>query len=132
MLTSEIKAELLVMIDNLAGLEKQRCEIRQKELAARDKLSLIRAKKLIEIAFARDDKDRPLYSNEGVREAALILFLDKEPEYIALRDETRLLEAKLQELSIEHQRLYDHKALLMFEAGLANPTMREPGLPAEI
>jgi hypothetical protein len=132
MLSSEIKAELLLMIDNLAGLEKQRCEIRQKELAARDKLSLIRAKKLIEIAFARDDKDRPLYSNEGVREAALILFLDKEPEYIALREETRLLEAKLQELSIEHQRLYDHKALLMFEAGLANTTMREPGLPAEI
>src|SRR5512140_2311620 len=120
MLDSQIKNELLDMIDRLAELDKQRCEIRQKELASRDRLSLLRAKKLIEIAFARDDKDKPLYTNEGVREAALILFLDKEPEYTALRDETRRLEAKLQELSIEHQRLYDHKALLMFEAGLAN------------
>ncbi len=131
MLSSETKAELLTMIDKLAELEKERNTIRQKELLARDKSNLIRAKKLIEIAFARDDKDKPLYSNEGVREAALILFLEKEPEYCSLREELRTLEAKLQEISIEHQRLYDHKALLMFEAGLANGSFREPGTMME-
>jgi hypothetical protein len=121
MLSNETKTELLDLIDKLAGLEKERNEIKQKEMLARDKLNLIRAKKLIEIAFAKDNKDRPMYSNEQVREAALILFLDKEPEYSSRRDEVRLLEARLQEISIEHQRLYDHKALLMFETGLANP-----------
>ncbi len=132
MLNSEIKTELLDMIDKLAGLEKERNEIKQKELLARDRLNLIRAKKLIEIAFAKDDKDRPLYSNEQVREAALILFLDKEPEYCSMRNEVRLLDARLQEISIEHQRLYDRKALLMFEAGLANASGRETGTMPEV
>src|SRR5512138_246057 len=132
MLNAQTKTELLDMIDKLAGLERDRNAIRQKELLARDKSNLIRAKKLIEIAFARDDKDKPLYSNEGVREAALILFLEKEPEYCSLREELRGLEAKLQEISIEHQRLYDRKALLMFEAGLASGSMREQGTMMEI
>ncbi len=113
-------------------MEKDRNALRQKELIARDKLNLIRAKKLIEIAFARDDKDKPLYSNEPVREAALTLFLEKEPEYCSLRNELRQINANLQELSIEHQRLYDRKALLMFEAGLGNGSMREPGTTMEI
>lgn len=127
MLEPQTKTELLSMIDKLAELEKERNQIKQKELLVRDKVNLIRAKKLIEIAFARDDKDRPLYSNEGVREAAQILFLEKEPEYCSLRDELRQLEAGLQEISIEHQRLYDHKALLMFEAGLASGQAHELG-----
>ncbi len=132
MLNAQTKTELLTMIDTLAGLEKDRNQVKQKELLARDKANLIRAKKLIEIAFARDDKDKPLYSNEQVREAALILFLEKEPEYCSLREELRQLDARLQEISIEHQRLYDRKSLLMFEAGLANGTMREPGTMTEI
>jgi len=129
MLTSQTKTELLELIDKLAGLEKERNQIKQKELLARDKLNLIRAKKLIEIAFARDDKEKPLYSNEPVREAALILFLEKEPEYCSLREELRQLDAKLQEISIEHQRLFDRKTLFMFEAGLANSAMPELKLP---
>jgi hypothetical protein len=132
MLNSETKTALLEMIDKLAGLEKERNEIKQKELLARDKLNLIRAKKLVEIAFAKDNKERPLYSNEQVRDAALILFLDKEPEYCSMRNELRLLDARLQEISIEHQRLYDHKALLMFEAGLVNPSGRDSGTMVDI
>ncbi len=131
MLNAQTKTELLDLIDKLASLERERNEIRQKELLARDKLNLMRARKLIEITFAKDDRDRPLYSNEQVREAALTLFLDKEPEYHSLRDELRQLEARQQEISIEHQRLYDHKALLMFEAGLMKETAREGGAMIE-
>ena len=127
MLSLETKTELLTIIDKLAGLEKERNEIKQKSLSSRDKIDLIRAKKLVEIAFAKDDKEKPLYSNEPVREAALILFLDKEPDYRTLRDELRTLENQLQEISIEHVRLSNRKALLMLEAGLANPAFPEQG-----
>ncbi len=131
MLTPESKTELLDLIDTLANLEKERTRLRQQELGSRDRLSLLRAKKLIEITFARDDKDKPLYSNESVREAALLIFLDKEPEYCTLKDEVRQLGMKYQELSIEHQRLSDRKTLLLFAAGLTT-SPHDPGALTDI
>jgi hypothetical protein len=126
MLNTETKIELLSIIDKLAEMEKRRNEIRQQIYEVRDRMSAIRAKNLVEIALARDRKDKPIYPTEHVREAALVLALDKDAEYRTLRDKSRMLESKLQEISIEHARLSSKKALLMFEAGFGTPPASEP------
>lgn len=118
MLTGETKTELLSIIDKLAELEKRENEIKQQEYDVQDRINVIRAKNLVEIAFGRDNKEKPLYPSEQVREAALVVALDKDSEYRTLRDKLRLLENKSQEILIEHNRLSDRKALSMFEAGL--------------
>ena len=125
MLSHETKTELLAIIDKLAELEKRKNEIRQQEYEVRDRINVIRAKNLVEIAFARDDREKPLYPSEQVREAALVVALDKDAEYRTLRDKLRMLEDKLQEILIEHSRLSDRKALLMFEAGLTSPSIAQ-------
>lgn len=131
MLNAETKNELLSIIDRLAELEKRRNEIRQQEYEVRDRMNVIRAKNLVEIAFARDNKEKPIYPSEQVREAALVVALDKDSEYRTLRDKLRMLESKLQEISIEHFRLSDKKALLMFDAGLVSPPASEAITPVE-
>lgn len=131
MLSAETKGELLAIIDKLAELEKRRNEIRQQEYEVRDRINVIRARNLVEIAFARDNKEKPLYPSEQVREAALTVALDKDTEYRTIRDKLRMLENKLQEISIEHVRLSNRKALLMFEAGLVSPLSPETAIPIE-
>jgi hypothetical protein len=108
MLNAETKKELLTIIDEIAGLEKRRNEIRRQEFDLRDRISTIRAKNLVDIAVVKDNKEKPIYPNEQVREAALVVALDKDSE--------------LQDISIEHIRLSNRKALLMFEAGLVSPS----------
>jgi len=129
MLSAELKTELLSIIDKLAELDKRRNEIREQEFQVRDRINVIRAKNLVEIAFAKDNKDKPLYPSEQVREAALIVALDKDSEYRTIREKLRMLENKLQEIVIEHVRLSDRKALLMFEAGLVKPPSPEASMP---
>ena len=109
------------MEDKFAELEKRENEIKQQEYDVQDRINVIRAKNLVEIAFGRDNKEKPLYPSEQVREAALVVALDKDSEYRTLRDKLRLLENKSQEILIEHNRLSDRKALSMFEAGLVAP-----------
>jgi hypothetical protein len=122
MLNAETKKELLTIIDEIAGLEKRRNEIRRQEFDLRDRISTIRAKNLVDIAVVKDNKEKPIYPNEQVREAALVVALDKDSEFKTLRDKLRTLENTLQDISIEHIRLSNRKALLMFEAGLVSPS----------
>ena len=131
MLTAEIKKELLTIIDNIAELEKRRNELRQQEYDVRDRINFIRAKDLVQIAVGKDSKERLIYPSEQVREAALVIALDQNSEYRTLRDKLRLLENKLQEITIEHRRLFDRKALLMLEAGFVSSMPNEPTSPGE-
>ncbi len=131
MLTAETKKELLAIIDNIAELEKRRNELKQQEYDVRDRINFIRAKDLVQIAVGKDSKERLIYPSEAVREAALVIALDQNSEYRTLRDKLRLLENKLQELSIEHRRLSDRKALLMLEAGIVTSVPNESTPPGE-
>ena len=118
MLSVEVKTELLTIIDKLAELERRRNEIKQHQHEIRDRINVIRAKNLVEIAFGRDEKGKPLYPSQQVRDAALVVVLDDDSEYRTLRDKLRIEDSKLQEIAIEHTRLSSRKMLLMFEAGL--------------
>ncbi len=131
MLTVETKKELLAIIDNIAELEKRKNEIKQQEYDVRDRLNFIRAKDLVQIAVGKDSKERLIYPSEQVREAALVIALDQNSEYRTLRDKLRLLENKLQEITVEHHRMTDRKALLMLEAGIVTSMPNEPTPPGE-
>ncbi len=131
MLTAETKKELLAIIDSIAELEKRRNELKQQEFDVRDRINFIRAKDLVQIAVGKDSKDRLIYPSEQVREAALVIALDQNSEYRTLRDKLRLLENKLQEITIEHHRFSDRKALLMLEAGIVTSMPSEPASPGE-
>ena len=79
---------------------------------------MIRADLVIEIGKAKDEKGKPVYSNEQLREAALTLQLEKNDEYRRLRAERLELEDQDDELITESNRLADHKLLLFAELGL--------------
>lgn len=118
-LGSEIKAELLTIIDRMADLDNRRNEVKEQEQQVRERINVIRAKNLVEIAFARDNKEKSLYPSEGVREAALTVALDRDAEYQSLRERLRTLDRDLQEILVERERLSNRKTLLMFEAGIS-------------
>ncbi len=79
---------------------------------------MIHAQLVIEIAKVKDEKGKPVYSNEQLREAALTLQLEKNDEYRRLRAERLELEDQDDELITESNRLVDHKLLLFAELGL--------------
>jgi len=125
MLSAEIKTELLTIIDKLAKLERRRHEIQQQGNKVRDRINVINAKNLVEISFGRDDRNKPLYPSQQVRDAALVVVLEEDAEYLTLRDKLRMQDDKLKKISIKHIRLSNRKTLLMFEAGLdAQPFSR--------
>lgn len=128
MLSAELKSELLAIIDRLAELQRQNNEIRRQELEIQDRMAVIQAKDLVAIAFAKDKQDKPLYSNEKIRDAALVAALDEDAEYRSLQGQVRSMEEKRQEVSIEATRLSDRKSLLMFEAGLMPPPAQESSI----
>ena len=128
MLSAETKTELFTIIDKLAELERRRNEIKQHQYEVRDRINVIRAKNLVEISFGKDDKNKPLYPSQQVRDAALVVVLDDDAEYLTLRDKLRMEDSKLQEISIEHARLSNRKTLLMFEAGLNSSPEQTPSI----
>ncbi len=120
-MTEEVRKELLEMIDTITDLARKSHEIRKEEMKIRDRTSVIRAKLLIDIATAKDEKGKPVYSNQHLREAALTLGLDENEEYQRLKERLRELGDEDRVLAIEHRRLLDRRTLLMIEMGLESP-----------
>jgi hypothetical protein len=115
------REELSEAIDRIADLARQRHEIAKERRKIWDKTSVIRAKLVIEIATSKDEKGKPVYSNEQLREAALTLRLDEDGEYQRLKERLRELDDQEQTAVIEYNRLVDQRMLLMFELGLVSP-----------
>jgi len=120
-MTEEAKKEFLEITDRLADLEKKRYEIRRERGLTSDRVSVIRAKLMIDIAKARDEKGKPIYSNENLRRAALTLQLEESEEYQRLKKRLRDLDDELATLAIEYNRLEARRGLLALEMGLIRP-----------
>lgn len=120
-MTEEAKKEFLEITDRLADLEKKRYEIRRERGLTSDRVSVIRAKLMIDIAKARDEKGKPIYSNENLRRAALTLQLEESEEYQRLKKRLRDLDDELATLAIEYKRLEARRGLLALEMGLIRP-----------
>ena len=117
-MTSDTKQRLAELIDELAKLSKRQHALHRKRQEIVYRTILIRAPLVIDIAKAKDEKGKPVYSNEQLREAALTLRLEKNDEYRRLRAERLELEDQDDELITEVNRLVDHKLLLFAELGL--------------
>lgn len=117
-MTSDPKQRLAELIDELAELSKGRHALQKKRRRILVRTRLIRAALVIEIAKAKDEVGKPVYSNEQLREAALTLQLEKNDEYQRLRAERLELEDQDEELIIESNRIVDQKLLLFAELGL--------------
>lgn len=120
-MNTEAKKELSELIDNIADLSKERQTIHKKQQQIRDKINVIRAKLIIDIGTARDDRGKPVYSNEHLRNAALTLRLDENEEYQRLKERLREFNNEDQDLIIEYNRLVDRRLLLLAELGLLSP-----------
>lgn len=121
-MTEEAKKEFLEITDRLAELEKKRHGIRRERRMTSDRVSVIRAELMIDIAKARDAKGKPIYSNEDLRRSALTLRLEKNQEYQRLKERLGDLDDELATLAIEHNRLQARRGLLAVEMGLIRPS----------
>lgn len=120
-MTEEAKKGFLEITDQLADLEKKRHEIQRERGMTSERVSVIRAELMIDIAKARDEKGKPIYSNENLRRAALTLQLEENEEYQRLKERLRDLDDELATLAIEHSRLEARRGLLALEMGLIRP-----------
>ncbi len=122
---AEAKKELLSIIDQLAELTKKQNEIRDQEFELRDRISLIRSKHFVEITMSTNDKGKPTYPNERVRQAALTVALNDDAEYKDLATKLRIMDKVLQDVAVEFTRLSSRKALLLAVAGISNSLSTE-------
>lgn len=114
----ETKEELFELIDKIAEVMREIEALRQEIEVMRDKASVMRANHIVEVALITDDNGKRLYSNDRLREAALTAKLGENEEYQKLKDATRKLLARQEDLIIEHHRLSDRKAVLMAGVGV--------------
>jgi len=114
----DVKSQFLAAVDRLAEIAKARHAISQKQQPLRERLQVIHARHTLEIATAKDAKDKAVYSNEEMRRAALTIRLSEDDKYQALVAELRVLDSEQDDLVVEHNRLVDQKMLLMLELGL--------------
>jgi hypothetical protein len=121
-MNTEAKKELSELVDSMTDLSQKRHTLYREIQKIRDKISIIHAKLVIDIGRAKDDKGKPVYSNEKLREAALTLSLNENEEYQRLKEKMRELDYEDTELDIEYHKLVDRRLLLLAELGLANPT----------
>jgi hypothetical protein len=132
-MSEETKKKLEEVIDKIADLASKRQKITRERRNIRDKTSVIRAKLVMEIATAKDDKGKLVYSNEKLREAALTLKLDKNEEFQRLKEKLWELDDQGETLAIEHNRLLDKRTLLFIKLGVLNlisseaPPSAQPG-----
>jgi hypothetical protein len=121
----EIKKEFSDIIESISDIARKRHEIKKPQLELRDKISVIRARHLINIAMAKDLKGKSKYSNEQLRNAQLVLMLDGDAEYQQLKQKSREFDNEDGLLVIEYSRLSDRRLLLMIEIGIVTPSSPE-------
>lgn len=121
-MNTEAKKELAELIDSMTNLSQKRHTIHREQQKIRDRISIIRARLVIDIGKAKDDKGKLEYSNEQLREAALTLGLNENEEYQRLKEKLRELNDEDMEFDIEYHKLVDRRLLLLVELGLVSPT----------
>ncbi len=109
---AEEKEELLNLIDQMTALDKESRQVGRKLGEIREEIQLIRARLLLEIAQERDERGKPVYSNEKLREAAVTVRLAEHDGYQVLHEKERVLRREHEDLLIELGRLSARRELL--------------------
>ena len=120
-MTQETRKDLLQVIEGIADVDRKRLKIRRERDNILDRTRVIHAQLVLDIASAKDESGKPLYSNEQARQAALTLRWAENEDSQRLTKRQRELYEEDDSLAIEHNRLIDRKELLMLELGLESP-----------
>lgn len=112
-MNSELRSELLGMVDRMAELGKKMQVVRREKYTVNDRLEAIRARAVLDIAAAKDPRGRAAYPNETLREAVLATRLKEDEAYRGLVERLRDLEDDLASLRIEQGRLEGRKQVLL-------------------
>jgi hypothetical protein len=113
--------ELRRIVDELADYERQRHQLHMEVEKLREQSRLISARIQVDVAIAKDDKGKPLYSNQNVRDAAVTVKLAEDEALQTLKPEIDRLNNEIRSIQIEQNRLSMHKQILMLELGLQPP-----------
>jgi len=124
----ETRQELLELTDRMAELQREKGRLAEERERLYRRCDPIRARCLVKIALEKDEKGKPLYSNEQLRRAASTLELESDQEYPQIQGQIRESLTRERELDIEHARLGDRRVILMADAGMQVPTA-PPSLP---
>lgn len=108
----EEKEELLKIIDQMVKIRERIHKISEKRREIRDKQRLIRAKHMKDITMEKNERGKPIYSNQDSRTAEITLRLEKDEEYHELAKKYNELRGEEARLSIVYNRLADRKAIL--------------------
>lgn len=118
------RTRLLELIECISSTKTQAHRLEQERREIADRMEVLRARLMLQIATARDDDGKPLYSNRELREAALTLALSEGEGYRLLRQHLWQLEDDRRRLEIELERLEDARLLALVDAGVQPATTR--------
>lgn len=119
------RTEYLAVIDRIAALQREKNKLESKAADLRDRTGVIHAELLLDIGLARDEKGKPIYSNEDLRRAKLSIELDQNKEFVQLRSQLREIDTQVRDICVEYNKMVDHKYLLMLELGIPADTENE-------
>lgn len=117
-MTNATEQEYLSILDEIYRNNTETKKLQRITRKLHSKTQAIRAQYIIDIGTTKDEKGKPVYSNEHLREAELTNRLNNNPEYIGYRDELWAIDDKLDELYVENNKLVDIKYMLMIKLGI--------------
>jgi hypothetical protein len=114
-MTESAKEELLKLEEQMITLEKKKHEAGRRLEEIQGEMWLIRARLLLEVAWERDERGKPVYPSHESREEAVTARLEEHDRYQALcRKEMALSQEQDSRLN-ELRRLAERKEQLMAE-----------------
>lgn len=114
-MTEKAKEELLKLEEQMITLEKKKHEATRRLEEIQGEMWLIRARLLLEVAWERDERGKPIYPNHESREEAVTARLEEHDRYQALRRKEMALSQERDGRLNELRRLAERKEQLMAE-----------------
>jgi hypothetical protein len=114
-MTENDKEELLKLEEQMITLEKKKYEVGRRLDEIQGEMWLIRARLLLEVAWERDERGKPIYPNHELREEAVAARLVEHDRYQALRRKEMALSQERDDLLNELRHLSERKEQLMAE-----------------
>jgi phage-related minor tail protein len=114
-MTEKAKEELLKLEEQIINLEKKKYEVGRRLDEIQGEMWLIRARLLLEVAWERDERGKPVYPSHDLREEVVTARLAEHDRYQALRRKEMALSQEQDGLLNELTRLSERKEQLIAE-----------------
>jgi hypothetical protein len=114
-MTEKAREELLKLEEQMITLEEKKHEAGRRLEEIQGEMWLIRARMLLEVAWERDERGKPIYPNHESREEAMTARLQEHNRYQSLRRKEMALSQEQDDLLNELSRLSERKEQLLAE-----------------